>query len=220
MKKIVVIAAAGKGNRLGAGMPKCLVEINGHAIFEYLLKAFEWADEIRMVVGYKAELVKEKVQAINLSVKFIENREYETTNTLQSNYLGMKGTKDLVLFIDGDMIISKKTSKYLLDKYNENEECIGVTKDISEQPVFAEVQECKVQGFDYEKRTEFEWANIALLNPNKLEYLPTYFFTQIQKFLPIDSLEVERLEVDTRSDLEYTERQISEHPEKYDYWKV
>ena len=86
LKKIVVIAAAGKGNRLGAGMPKCLVEINGHAIFEYLLKAFEWADEIRMVVGYKAELVKEKVQAINLSVKFIENREYETTNTLQSNY--------------------------------------------------------------------------------------------------------------------------------------
>ena len=30
MKKIVVIAAAGVGSRLGFGMPKCLVEVKGH----------------------------------------------------------------------------------------------------------------------------------------------------------------------------------------------
>ena len=50
MKKIIVIAAAGKGSRLGAGKPKCLIEVCGRAIFEYQLKAFGWADEIRMVV--------------------------------------------------------------------------------------------------------------------------------------------------------------------------
>ena len=47
MKKTVIIAAAGSGSRLGFGLPKCLVKIGGHAIFEYQLKAFEWADDIR-----------------------------------------------------------------------------------------------------------------------------------------------------------------------------
>ena len=45
-------------------LPKCLIKVGGHAIFEYQLKAFEWADEIRMVVGYMSKEVIRQVSAI------------------------------------------------------------------------------------------------------------------------------------------------------------
>ena len=91
MKKTVIIAAAGVGSRLGAGIPKCLVEVNGHAIFEYQLRAFSWADEIRMVVGYHGDEVIGRISALAPQVKFIHNREYSTTNLRQSYYLGAQG---------------------------------------------------------------------------------------------------------------------------------
>ena len=53
------------GSRLGFGMPKCLVEVKGHRIFEYQLEALDWADEIRMVVGYHADEVVKQVSAYN-----------------------------------------------------------------------------------------------------------------------------------------------------------
>ncbi len=218
MKKIVVIAAAGKGKRLGAGVPKCLVEVNGRALFEYALEAFKWADEIRMVVGYKKEEVMARVSKVNPSVKFIVNDEYEQTNTLQSNYMGVKGVEDKVLFIDGDMIISKETSERLLEMYNIGEEFVGVATDISQEPVYAMVDENRVIWFDFNKKAEHEWANVALLSTEKLEYLPTYFFVQIEKFLPLAAVEVDRLEVDTLTDLQYAENCVTENPKKYNYW--
>lgn len=219
MKKIIVIAAAGKGKRLGADCPKCLVEVNGHAIFEYLLKAFEWADEIRMVVGYKAEEVMERVSAVNDKVIFVVNRDFENTTTLQSNYLGTENINEKVLFIDGDMIISKDTTDILLREYENGAEFVGVATDISEEPVYAQVDGDNVKWFDYRKTTKHEWANVALLQTNKLEYLPTHFFVQIKKYLPLKSVEIERLEIDTPADLHHTEAVVKDCPEKYDFWR-
>ena len=110
MKKTVIIAAAGNGSRLGGKLPKCLVQVGGHAIFEYQLKAFSWADEIRMVVGYMAEEVIRQVSAISPDVVFIKNLDYLNTTTLQSNFLGAKGLKENVLFIDGDILVDRMTA--------------------------------------------------------------------------------------------------------------
>lgn len=218
MKKVIVIAAAGKGSRLGAGKPKCLIEVNGHAIFEYQLKAFAWADEIRMVVGFQAADVMEKVTQMNPNVKFIVNDEFNATTTLQSNYLGAADIQGKALFIDGDMIISRETAQRLQTVFEENEEFVGVATDISEEPVYACVEDQQVIWFDYNRIANHEWANVALLETKKLEYLPTHFFVQIEKSLPIKAVEIERLEVDTKEDLIHAERVIQEHPDKYDYW--
>lgn len=127
MKKTVIIAAAGSGSRLGFGLPKCLVKIGGHAIFEYQLKAFEWADEIRMVVGYMAEEVIHRVSSINSDVIFVKNQDYLKTTTLQSNFLGAKGLKGNALFIDGDMLIDQTTTMRLLKEYESGIPFIGVS---------------------------------------------------------------------------------------------
>lgn len=219
MKKVVIIAAAGKGNRLGAGIPKCLVEVNGKCIFEYLLEVFSWADEIRMVVGYRAEDVISRVSKINPNIVFVHNEDYAGTTTLQSNFLGAKGIEGKALFIDGDMIIGRGTSKMLYEAYERNKEFIGVASDISEDPVYAGVIDGKLEWFDYNRESAYEWANVALLDTKKLEYNPTHFFVQIQKYLPMEAVEIERLEIDTPSDYEYAMKAIVQEPEKYDFWR-
>ena len=58
-----VILAAGKGTRMKSDLPKVLHEINGKPMVEYVIEAARaaGAEEICLVVGHKAELVKERV---------------------------------------------------------------------------------------------------------------------------------------------------------------
>ena len=58
-----VILAAGKGTRMKSDLPKVLHEINGRTMVEYVIDAAReaGAEEICLVVGHKAELVKERI---------------------------------------------------------------------------------------------------------------------------------------------------------------
>lgn len=217
MKKTVVIAAAGVGNRLGLKQPKCLVPVNGVPIFQYQLKAFEGFDEIRMVVGYKAEEVIDAVSAIRSDVIFIKNNDFHSTTTLQSMYLGARGLVGRVLFIDGDMILSRNTATKVFLACESGYEFIGVASDISEEPVYAGVEDDAVTWFGYDKKAEFEWANLACIDCSKLEYKKTHFFVQLAKFLPVKAIEIERLEVDTPSDFEVATTKIRDNPGKFYY---
>lgn len=216
MKKTVIIAAAGSGTRLGAGIPKCLIKIGGRAIFEYQLKAFEWADEIRMVVGYMAEEVIQRVSAINPNVVFIKNPDYSSTTTLQSNFLGAQGLKGNTLFIDGDMLIDQATARQLLKEYESGIPFVGVSHELSEIPVYTGVENGQVQWFSFDRYAEYEWANIAMVDPQELEYNPTHFYVQLEKILPIRAVSVKRLEVDTPEDLQHAERMVSTHAADYE----
>lgn len=219
MKKTVIIAAAGKGSRLGAGLPKCLVEVNGHAIFEYQLRAFSWADEIRMVVGYRSEKVVARVSAADSRVVFILNPDYAGTTTLQSNFLGARGVEGKALFIDGDMVISRKTSEALHQAYERGEDFIGVARELSEEPVYAGVENGQVQWFSYDRPSPYEWANTALLDVKGLAYQKTHFYVQLEKYLPTRALVVDRLEIDTPEDLQLAEQRIAGCRDDYDFWR-
>lgn len=219
MKKKVIIAAAGRGSRLGAGIPKCLVEVYGHAIFEYQLRAFHWADEIRMVVGYRSEEVVSRVSAVDSRVVFVQNQDYANTTTLQSNFLGAQGVAGKTLFIDGDMIISRRTSEALRQAYEQGEDFIGTAGDLSEEPVYAGVENERVQWFSYDRPSVYEWANVALLDVGKLAYQKTHFYVQLGKYLPTKALVVDRLEVDTPEDLRHAERRIADCRDGYDFWR-
>ena len=58
-----VILAAGKGTRMKSELPKVLHEIHGRCLVEYVIDAARaaGAEEICLVVGHKAELVKERI---------------------------------------------------------------------------------------------------------------------------------------------------------------
>lgn len=219
MRKTVIIAAAGAGSRLGAGLPKCLVEVNGHAIFEYQLRAFSWADEIRMVVGYRSEEVVARVSAVGKRVAFVQNQNYAGTTTLQSNFLGVRDMEGKALFIDGDMVISRKTSEALHQAYERGEDFIGVARELSEEPVYVGLEDGQVQWFSYDKPSSYEWANVALLDVKRLTYQKTHFYVQLEKYLPTKALVVDRLEIDTPEDLRHAEQRIASCPNDYDFWR-
>lgn len=219
MKKTVIIAAAGRGSRLGAGIPKCLVEVNGHPIFEYQIRAFRWADEIRMVVGYRSEEVIARVSAVDSRVVFVQNQDYANTTTLQSNFLGAKDVAGKALFIDGDMVISRRTSEALHQAYERGGDFIGVARDLSEDPVYAGVENGQVHWFSYDRPSAYEWANAALLDVGKLAYQKTHFYVQLEKHLPTTALEIDRLEIDTPEDLQLAEQRIAGCRDNYDFWR-
>lgn len=219
MKKTVIIAAAGVGSRLGAGIPKCLVEVGGHAVFEYQLRAFSWADEIRMVVGYRSEEVIARVSAVESRVAFVQNRNYADTTTLQSNFLGARGVEGKALFIDGDMVISRKTSEALRQAYERDEDFVGVARELSEEPVYVDLEDSQVQWFSYDRPSSYEWANVALLDVKRLTYQKTHFYVLLEKYLPTEALVVDRLEIDTPEDLQFAERRIAACPDDYNFWR-
>lgn len=219
MKKTVVIAAAGVGSRLGAGIPKCLAEVCGHAVFEYQLRAFDWADEIRMVVGYHADEVIERVSTVSDRVVFVYNREYSATGLRQSYYLGAQGLTGKTLFLDGDTIMGNTASGLIQEACKTNEDFIAVVRTLSENPIYAGVQDGNVQWFSYERQSEYELANAAFMDAERLEYLSTLFYVQLEQYLPTKAILIESLEIDTPADLRHAERIIAAHPAEYDFWR-
>ena len=78
---------------------------------------------------------------------FKQGLDFANTSTLQSNFLGARNVEGHALFIDGDMIISKKTTKDILQARDFGEMFIGVSRDISSEPVYAGVKDEKVCWF-------------------------------------------------------------------------
>ena len=210
--KHAVIAAAGIGRRIGKGMPKCLIEVNGRPIIEYQLSILSDIPEIRMVVGFEDERVIRSVINFRRDVIFVRNVNYQSTTTLQSYAMGCKGINDKVLLLDGDMIISNDSMKRILQNDSE-EEFICVATDISVDPVYAKVEDGQVLGFGYDTITSFEWANMTYIESAKIEYRETHLFPQLEKYLPKKALLIDRLEVDTIEDLEHANTFIQSNPD-------
>ena len=90
-----LILAAGLGTRLAPitnEVPKSLVPVNGKPILfkqiDNLLK--NGITDITIVSGYKANVLKQKVEENYRHIKIIESVDYATTNNMYSAYLGIK----------------------------------------------------------------------------------------------------------------------------------
>ncbi|MFQ9086352.1 MAG: NTP transferase domain-containing protein [Roseburia sp.] len=71
-----VILAAGKGTRMKSDLPKVVHTIDGKCLVDYVIEAAEGAgaEEICLVVGYKHEIVKERI-AHKEEVSFVLQEE-------------------------------------------------------------------------------------------------------------------------------------------------
>ena len=84
-----IILAAGTGTRLSPltdACPKCLVPIGGQTLVDRQIEALRSVDveDIVLVVGYEADQVRDHFGA---AVRYIENPDYLTTNSIYSLYL-------------------------------------------------------------------------------------------------------------------------------------
>lgn len=112
-----IILAAGVGSRLQAlsgGKPKCLVEIGGRPLILHQIEAL--ADHgigpVLIVAGYKADEVR---KVVGDRAEFIVNDRYEETNSLYSLWLARDRVEGPFILLNCDLFFSPEILERLLD---------------------------------------------------------------------------------------------------------
>ena len=101
-----IIMAAGKGTRmlpLTEDIPKVLVEVNGKPFLYYVIKNLEKAgfSDIRIIVGYKKEKIKEFLKEYNLKGELMDQKEQLGTGHAVMQLEGVVISENFVL-LGGD----------------------------------------------------------------------------------------------------------------------
>jgi len=129
MTNKAIILAAGIGSRLRPitnSKPKCLVEVNGVPILGYMLKNLlqNNIDNITIVCGYKAELIKEfcYVNFPDKHFNFIYNKDYDTTNNLYSLFLAKEVFSEGSFLMNADIIFDESILSDMQGDYS----CVAV----------------------------------------------------------------------------------------------
>lgn len=128
-----VILAAGRGLRLNGATgntPKCLLEIGGLSLLERQIQALRACaiDEIIVVTGYEAERVQ---QACDSRIRFVENRDFERTNSLYSLWLTRDELCDGFVVLNSDVLFDPQMLVDLVSARYENALLIGYDESAS-----------------------------------------------------------------------------------------
>lgn len=232
MKALILAAGAGKRLRpLTEEKPKCLVSICGIPILKFQLDALNklGIDDVTIVIGYKAEKVKE---ILDNKYNMVINNNYESTSSLYSMLLAeeqFRG-KDFIL-INGDIVFNYKLIAKLL-QFNaktaalidknielvdgemnvviENGVITGFNKSIKAKDADAQsLQLVKIGASDSELL--FTRASI-LEKEGGTQLFPAYAFDVIFEksvMLPIQRNDGLWAEIDTLDDIKYCEMLIN-----------
>ena len=136
-----VILAAGASKRLHPAtvdLPKCLLDINGSTLLDHQLRTLESLDirEITLVVGFKQEAIKSVIKErwSSLNIRYSENPDFATTNTIYSLWLARDFLKEDFLYFNADVLCHKDVVKRLID--SEHDTCLAIDiKDCGEEEV-------------------------------------------------------------------------------------
>ena len=116
-----IILAAGKGTRMKSELPKVLHEIHGRCLVEYVIDAAReaGAEEICLVVGHKAELVKKR---IGDQVSYaLQAEQLGTGHAVKcaADFIGEDG--DTMILCGDTPIITGATLKELVNYHREHD---------------------------------------------------------------------------------------------------
>lgn len=196
ISKTVIISCAGMGKRLGIGTTKCLVDIDGMPLIIRHLKMLDDVEDVRIVVGYQADKVIEKVLEYRRDVTFVFNHDYTHNGTGASVALATKHANDYVLTIDGDLLLHPSDMKAILE---EEGEFIGVTAPGTDNPVLTSVSNGNVTEFSRDHGS-FEWTGVTQLKKEKVGEGDGHVYQLIEPHLPMKYLYLRTKEIDTMND--------------------
>lgn len=195
--KTIVISCAGMGTRLGIGMTKALIDIDGKPLIIRQLEQLKDYTDIRIVVGYQAEKVMEVVKAYRDDIMFCFNYDYKTTGTAASFSKGLIGAKEWVVTFDGDLLVKPNDLNVFL---NQDEECIGGCNPTTDNPVLMELNE-KNEVVEFSREHgQLEWTGLALLRRDRLVPADKHVYMMLEPLMPIKVMHISTKEVDTVND--------------------
>lgn len=202
VSRTVVISCAGMGNRLGLGVTKALVDVDGKPLIARHLEMLQNEKDIRIVVGYQAEKVIEVVRRYRDDILFVFNHCYKTTGTGASVALAAKYAEEFVLSLDGDLLIHPEDMKKIL-AFEHEFVSGGVleTDDPWMLQTYDEGGQTYVSAFS--KNTgDYEWNGITQVKSKKVLQGSGHVFQLLEAYLPLPFLELRTKEIDTVNDYE------------------
>jgi len=220
----VVILAAGMGKRLSQKIPKALVKIfKNKTILDFqlerILKKIP-AENIIIVVGYKKN---EIISNYNKFI-FVENQQYEITNTSKSLLEGLKDLDDDVIWMNGDIYFEEGILDLLLK--NDLSCCLVTNKKCGEEEVKFNLNEGEICEISKKvKEPMGEALGINKILKNDLRFIKEelakvenedYFEKAVEniiknnkvKFYPVDIKNLFCVEIDYESDLQLVKDHI------------
>ncbi|MEY3370244.1 MAG: hypothetical protein RLZZ361_914 [Cyanobacteriota bacterium] len=204
--KIAIIAAAGIGSRLGFNLPKCLVRIGDYPIIKYQLDLLKDFDQVRIVVGFKAEEVIKVAKDIRKDIIFVHNKHYYETGNIYSAHLGSQDLKEPFFFIDGDLIISSKSfSKFVNFSKRNKQTVIGISTAKTQEAVFVKTDKnLNILGFSSNPQYDYEWAGVAYFhNLNFHNQNDGFIYKVFEPLLPLKGFNLDLFEIDTPDDYQF-----------------
>ena len=195
--KSVVISCAGIGSRLGLGLTKALVQINGRSLISWQLELFKDVEDLRIVVGFQANDIIEEVRKYRDDVTFVFNHRYFETKTGASFFLGARHANDYILEWDGDLLVHPDDVKMILATEGE---FICYSDKTSDDAVFVKVDEQgNVLKFSREYG-DYEWTGPAFMCKKHLAYSSQNVFNMFEPHLPMRGIKVRAYDIDTYDD--------------------
>lgn len=196
-EKSVVISCAGIGSRLGLGLTKALVEINGRSLISWQLKLFKGVKDVRIVIGFQGGEIIQEVRKYRNDVIFCYNHRYFETKTGASYYLGARHANHLSLEWDGDLLVHPDDVKHVLSVPGE---FICYADKTSDDAVFVQTDENgDVIRFSRESG-DFEWTGPACMDKRHLTYCSQNVYNMFEPLCPMRGIKVRAYDIDTYND--------------------
>lgn len=196
-EKSVVISCAGIGSRLGLGLTKALVEINGGSLISWQLKLFKDVKDLRLVIGFQGSEIIEEVRKYRDDVIFCYNHRYFETKTGASFYFGARHANNEIIEWDGDLLVHPDDVKMLL---NTPGEYICYGDKTSEETVFVRTNDKgEVLSFSRESG-DYEWTGPACMAKRNLTYNSNNVFNMFEPLCPMRGIKVRAYDIDTYND--------------------
>ncbi|MHC4131889.1 MAG: phosphocholine cytidylyltransferase family protein [Planctomycetota bacterium] len=108
-----VILAAGRGERLalmGWDKPKCLLKFGGQTLLDNIVSSLleNSIDRLTVVVGYKKELVIDRLKQHQVTFDIVINKDYADTNTIHSLYLAREYLNEDFIYFNADVLFDSQ----------------------------------------------------------------------------------------------------------------
>ncbi len=184
---VAVILSAGKGTRMKSDIPKVLHEIKDKPIVEYVIDSSRkaGAKDIYVVVGYKKELVIDRLKEKN--VIFVEQyKQLGTGHALMMVEPYLRSFYGTIVVLVGDApLISCKTIKEIVRLREENKvSCVVVTFELDEPGSYGRIvkdEEGKVLKIVEAKDASKEELKIKELNSGIYAFESPYIFEALKR---------------------------------------
>lgn len=195
--KSLVLSCAGIGSRLGLGLTKALVKINGRSLISWQLELLKDIEDIRIVIGFQAMEIIEEVRKYRDDAIFCYNHRYFETKTGASYYLGARHANEYTIEWDGDLLVHPDDIHKLLTA---DGEFLGYAEKSSDEAVWVQTdEEGRVLAFSRD-RGDFEWTGPACLSKKNLIYSSQNVYNMFEPYLPMKGIKVRAYDIDTYND--------------------